>query len=61
MAGKSLQVSPPALWPRTCSENFHKTNENFNSIDEMCECSIDNLHERHLTYEKFARGNHDVE
>ena len=28
MAGKSLRVSLPVLWPGTCSKNIHKNNEN---------------------------------
>ena len=28
LAGKSLRVSLPVLWPGTCSKNIHKNNEN---------------------------------
>ena len=56
MAGKSLRAS----WPGTCSENFHKTNENSDYISETFECSVDNLPGRHLSHGKLARGNYDV-
>ena len=61
MAGKSLPVSLPVLWPGTCSKSFHKTNENSDYISETFECSVDNLPGRHLSHGKLARGNYDVE
>ena len=54
MAGKSLRVSLRVLWPGTCSENFHKTNENSDDISETFECSVDNLPGRHISHEKLA-------
>ena len=61
MAGKSLRVSLPVLWPGTWSENLHKTNENSDYISETFEFSVDNLPGRHLSHGKLARGNYDVE
>ena len=61
MAGKSLRVSLPVLWPGTCSKKFHKTNENSDYISETFECSVDNLPGRHLSHGKLARGSYDIE
>ena len=61
MAGKSLRVFLPVLRPGTCSENFHKTNENSYHISETFECLVDNLPGQHLSPGKLARGNYDVE
>ena len=43
MAGKHLRISLPVLWPGACSENFRKTNENSNCINETFERSVDHL------------------
>ena len=61
MAGESLLVSLPVLWPGTCSENFHKNNENSDYISETFERSVDNLPGRYLSHGKLARGNYHVE
>lgn len=37
------------LWPRACSENFHKTNEYSNCSNEKFEHSVDHLSGRHRT------------
>ena len=60
IGGKSLGVPVLVLWLGTCSKKFHKTNENSKSLKETFKYMAGNLPGRHLSYEKLARGNHDV-
>ena len=60
MARKYLRVSMPVLLSGACSENFHKTNENSDCINETFDYVVDNLPGRHLGYGKLARGNHQI-
>ena len=60
MARKYLRVSMPVLLSGTCSENFHKTNENSDCINETFDYVVDNLPGRHLGYGKLTRGSHQI-
>ena len=57
---KSSRISLPGLWSGACSENFYKTYENSNCMNEAFERSVDHLCRRHLSGRKLIRGNRDV-
>ena len=60
MARKSLRISLPVHWSEACSENFHKTNENSDCINETFEGTIDHLSGRHFSGWKLIRRNDDI-
>ena len=56
----NLSVSLPLLWPRTSTQNIHKTTEGSHFSDEGAQCSIDNFSGRFFT-DGFLGGGVDID